>query len=61
MLLLYFRLLEYAPTYFDIKSFPDGEAKRALQRVVNKLSGKAGSRIDSGTEDKRERKKRKKG
>ncbi|KAJ7796641.1 P-loop containing nucleoside triphosphate hydrolase protein [Mycena olivaceomarginata] len=34
-------LLEYAPTYFDLSSFPDGESKRALQRVVNKKAGKS--------------------
>ncbi|KAJ7302671.1 P-loop containing nucleoside triphosphate hydrolase protein [Mycena albidolilacea] len=34
-------LLEYAPTYFDLSSFLDGETKRALQRVVNKKAGKS--------------------
>jgi pre-mRNA-splicing factor ATP-dependent RNA helicase DHX15/PRP43 len=29
------RLLEIAPNYFDISSFPEGETKRALQRVAN--------------------------
>jgi len=33
-------LLEYAPSYFDIKTFQNGEAKRALQRVYNKKAGK---------------------
>ncbi|KAF7304792.1 p-loop containing nucleoside triphosphate hydrolase protein [Mycena kentingensis (nom. inval.)] len=33
-------LLEFAPTYFDLASFADGETKRALQRVVNKRAGK---------------------
>jgi hypothetical protein len=27
------RLLEYAPLYFDLKTFANGEAKKALQRV----------------------------
>ncbi|KAH8112475.1 P-loop containing nucleoside triphosphate hydrolase protein [Phellopilus nigrolimitatus] len=34
-------LLEYAPTYFDLSSFPDGGAKRALVRVQKKRLGKA--------------------
>ncbi|KAJ7710009.1 P-loop containing nucleoside triphosphate hydrolase protein [Mycena rosella] len=51
-------LLEYATTYFDLSSFPDGETKRALQRVVNKKAGKA-NRVE-GTADTRETKKRKK-
>ncbi|KAI6103800.1 P-loop containing nucleoside triphosphate hydrolase protein [Pisolithus croceorrhizus] len=33
-------LLEYAPLYFDLATFPDGETKRALQRAANKRSGK---------------------
>ncbi len=33
------RLLEYAPVYFDLKTFPDGETKRALQRVQMKRNG----------------------
>ncbi|KAI6008787.1 P-loop containing nucleoside triphosphate hydrolase protein [Pisolithus orientalis] len=33
-------LLENAPFYYDVESFPDGETKRALQRVVNKRAGK---------------------
>ncbi|KAI6144396.1 P-loop containing nucleoside triphosphate hydrolase protein [Pisolithus tinctorius] len=33
-------LLANAPFYYDVESFPDGETKRALQRVVNKLAGK---------------------
>ncbi len=34
------RLLEHAANYFDLSTFTDGETKRALQRVVNKKSGK---------------------
>ncbi|KAJ7632521.1 P-loop containing nucleoside triphosphate hydrolase protein [Roridomyces roridus] len=49
-------LLDYATTYFDVSSFPDGETKRALQRVVNKKAGKG----NRGNEDTRETKKRKK-
>ncbi|KAJ7489809.1 P-loop containing nucleoside triphosphate hydrolase protein [Mycena galericulata] len=51
-------LLEYATTYFDLSSFPDGETKRALQRVVNKKTGKTNR--SEGTGDTRETKKRKK-
>ncbi|KIL64193.1 hypothetical protein M378DRAFT_163439 [Amanita muscaria Koide BX008] len=29
-------LLEYAPSYYDLSSFPSGEAKSALQRFLNK-------------------------
>ncbi|GJJ14273.1 DEAH-box ATP-dependent RNA helicase prp43 [Clathrus columnatus] len=53
-------LLENAPTYFDLKTFPDGEAKQALYRLVNKLSGKPNKRFDSGDDSKRDKKKRKK-
>jgi pre-mRNA-splicing factor ATP-dependent RNA helicase DHX15/PRP43 len=28
------RLLEIAPNYFDVSSFPEGETKRALRRVA---------------------------
>ncbi|KAH9848244.1 pre-mRNA-splicing factor ATP-dependent RNA helicase PRP43 [Lenzites betulinus] len=34
-------LLEYARAYYDLSSFPDGETKRALLRVVKKQSRKA--------------------
>ncbi|OCH87752.1 pre-mRNA-splicing factor ATP-dependent RNA helicase PRP43 [Obba rivulosa] len=34
-------LLEFAPQYFDMSAFPDGETKRALLRVQNKRSRKA--------------------
>ncbi|KAJ7905394.1 P-loop containing nucleoside triphosphate hydrolase protein [Mycena olivaceomarginata] len=50
-------LLEYAPTYFDLSSFPDGETKRALQKVVNKKAGKANR---DGADDTRAKKKQKK-
>lgn len=41
------RLLEYAPLYFDPKTFPDGEMKRVLQRVYNKKMGLPESRTES--------------
>lgn len=30
------RLLEFAPSYYELASFPDGETKRALLRSSNK-------------------------
>ena len=39
------RLLEYAPNYFDLSTFPDGETKRALLRVQKKRSLK---NVDGG-------------
>ncbi|KAG8989420.1 DEAH-box ATP-dependent RNA helicase prp43 [Tulasnella sp. JGI-2019a] len=33
-------LLEFAGNYFDVESFPPGETKRALQRVITKKTGK---------------------
>lgn len=54
------RLFEFAAGYFDLASFPDGETKRALQRIVNKRAGKAGGRVDAGSSDVRDAKKRKK-
>ena len=35
------RLLEYAPQYYDLSGFPDGETKRALVPAANKRSRKA--------------------
>ncbi|KAI0245943.1 P-loop containing nucleoside triphosphate hydrolase protein [Lactifluus subvellereus] len=34
-------LLELTANYYDIKSFPDGETKRALQNVLKKQTGKS--------------------
>ncbi|KAG5638131.1 DEAH-box ATP-dependent RNA helicase prp43 [Sphagnurus paluster] len=53
-------LIEFAANYFDLASFPDGETKRALQRVVNKRAGKAAGRGDDSGADGRDKKKRKK-
>ncbi|KAG9316237.1 P-loop containing nucleoside triphosphate hydrolase protein [Chiua virens] len=52
-------LLEYAPAYFDLLSFSDGETKRALQRVANKRAGKFG-RVEEGTGEGPAKKKQKK-
>ncbi|KAJ3793370.1 P-loop containing nucleoside triphosphate hydrolase protein [Lentinula aff. detonsa] len=48
-------LLEYAPVYFDLASFPDGETKRVLQRVANRRRG-----TSNGGEEPRPKKKLKK-
>ncbi|KIK54776.1 hypothetical protein GYMLUDRAFT_48474 [Collybiopsis luxurians FD-317 M1] len=32
-------LSQYAPVYFDLSTFPNGETKKALQRVANKRRG----------------------
>jgi pre-mRNA-splicing factor ATP-dependent RNA helicase DHX15/PRP43 len=38
-------LLEYAPTYFDPKTFPENSAvRRALERVIAKVSPDASKR-----------------
>lgn len=50
-------LLEFAAEYYDIKSFGAGETKKALERVVLKVQGKAPR---AGGDDGREKKKRKK-
>lgn len=36
-----YRLLEYAPSYFNLADFRDGETKRALLKVQNKRLGKS--------------------
>ncbi|KAJ3559577.1 hypothetical protein NM688_g256 [Phlebia brevispora] len=48
-------LLEYAPSYFDLKEFKDGETKRALLRVANKRAGKRAG-IEDGRASKKQRK-----
>ncbi|CDZ98088.1 p-loop containing nucleoside triphosphate hydrolase protein [Phaffia rhodozyma] len=49
-------LLEFAPQYYDLNGFPDGETKRTLQRVMTKREGKQ----RGGDGENRERKKKKK-
>lgn len=34
-------LLELSPKYYDLASFPSGEGRQALQRVLKKLKKKA--------------------
>jgi pre-mRNA-splicing factor ATP-dependent RNA helicase DHX15/PRP43 len=55
------RLIEYAGNYFDLSTFPDGETKRALQRVINKKAGKSSARIDSGKDDRKGKKEKNRG
>ncbi|KAF9003094.1 P-loop containing nucleoside triphosphate hydrolase protein [Cyathus striatus] len=50
-------LLEYAPLYYDLNSFPDGETKRVLQRITNKRAGKMGRDEKDGDRDRKKRKK----
>lgn len=55
-------LLDFAPLYFDVKSFPDGAAKRDLLRIINKKQLKASGRDAEGADGglKKKRKKDKK-
>ncbi|KAJ7789878.1 P-loop containing nucleoside triphosphate hydrolase protein [Mycena olivaceomarginata] len=53
-------LLEYALTYFDIISFPDGDTKRALQKVVNKRAGKSNRDATNGKDTRARTRKQKK-
>ena len=54
------RLLEYAADYYDVKTFPQGETRRALERVMTGKTGKSHSSRKGGEDDGREKKKRKK-
>jgi pre-mRNA-splicing factor ATP-dependent RNA helicase DHX15/PRP43 len=49
-------LLDFASNYYDLSTWPEGETKRALQRIVNKRAGRA----DGGGGDGGHKKKRKK-
>ncbi|KAF5345483.1 hypothetical protein D9756_010451 [Leucocoprinus leucothites] len=46
-------LMEFAPLYFDLKTFPDGEMKRALQRAYNKKMGISNPRSESRNESRK--------
>ena len=48
-------LLEYAFPYFDPASFPDGETKRALQRVLRKATSRKGGEVEVAAKGKREK------
>jgi len=50
--------LEYGGEYFNLETFPDGEAKTDLLRVMNKRMGKRFDG-DSGPVEKPKREKRK--
>ncbi|KAI9458985.1 P-loop containing nucleoside triphosphate hydrolase protein [Boletus coccyginus] len=51
-------LMELAPVYFDPESFPDGEAKRVLQRLTAKRAGKFGRVEENVGPAKKKQKKR---
>lgn len=54
------RLLEYAFMYYDLKTFPDGETKRALARAQNKRLGiKPGRSDEKRNGEERSKKKQK--
>ncbi|KAI0325144.1 P-loop containing nucleoside triphosphate hydrolase protein [Cubamyces sp. BRFM 1775] len=46
-------LLEYAPNYYDLSTFPDGETKRALLRVQKKRTLKVAGMDDSAPTSRR--------
>ncbi|KAF8636122.1 hypothetical protein AX17_003777 [Amanita inopinata Kibby_2008] len=50
-------LLEFAPTYYDLENFPDGETKRALQRVAKKF-GRSQDAVGTNGRDTKKRKTR---
>ena len=50
------RLLEYAPLYYDMSSYPDGETKKVFQRIQMKQRGKSAGGAD-GQPKKKKRKK----
>lgn len=53
-------LMEYAPQYFDPAGFPENsETRRALQRVLNKKTGKGVNGAGTGAAGDREKKKKK--
>ena len=45
--LLFDRLNEYAPAYFDLTTFPNGEMKRALERAKSKSKAQNGRKKNS--------------
>jgi len=49
-------LLEFATNYFDLSSFPEGETRRALERVLKKKQGKVIGQSNGETRDKKRRK-----
>ncbi|ETW76415.1 hypothetical protein HETIRDRAFT_389434 [Heterobasidion irregulare TC 32-1] len=49
-------LLEFATSYFDLKQFPNGETKHALERIIKKRLGKAGGPNGDGGRDRKRRK-----
>lgn len=50
-------LLEYAPDYYNVREFPEGETKAALVRVLNKRLGRTESyQVEDGEPRKKKRK-----
>ena len=49
------RLLEYAPSYFNLSDFKDSEMKRALLKVQNKRLGKRDAPVDESRKKKKQR------
>jgi pre-mRNA-splicing factor ATP-dependent RNA helicase DHX15/PRP43 len=54
-------LLELAANYYDLASFPDGEAKQALQRMLKKQIGKSAKAAGPDKDKQPPKKKAKKG
>jgi hypothetical protein len=52
------RLLEYGGEYFNLKTFPEGEAKTALLKVWNKRMGKKFNEESGPVEKPKKKKKR---
>ncbi|KAH9942613.1 P-loop containing nucleoside triphosphate hydrolase protein [Amylocystis lapponica] len=52
-------LLEYAPSYFDLSSMPDGETKRSLKRVLDKRARKLAGNGGGSAKESSERPKKK--
>jgi len=55
------RLLEYGGQYFDLNTFPEGKAKTALQRIINKKMGKRFDEVSGPVANRKQKKKRKLG
>ena len=54
------RLLEYGGEYFNLKTFPEGEARTALLRVWNKTMGKKFDEESGPVVEKHRKKKKRK-
>ncbi|KAL7008692.1 DEAH-box ATP-dependent RNA helicase prp43 [Cystobasidiomycetes sp. EMM_F5] len=52
-------LLDFAPVYFEMTTFPEGSAKRELLRIINKKTMKRDGANGDGEGKKKKRKKEK--